>query len=171
MRTTKLLKKRKLAVTLGSALALLSITQNTALAANVDAPVVFTGLILETCVVNVSTPGLLAVSSDATTLSSSEAGGISAIASVVTNSANSTIEVIEPSAFTLAPNGADDNTTFSTSYQLTGATSTAILNGTASTPLDTGATTMTIDAAATKSTGTYGAGSYTLTATVRCVVP
>mgnify|MGYP007079538624 CR=1 FL=1 len=93
-----------------------------AFAANVDANATFAGTILDTCTVNVSTPGTLQASSDNTTLSSEETGGVTAVAAIVTNSTNSTVSVIAPVSFSSAPSGADTNTTFSTKYALTGAT-------------------------------------------------
>lgn len=134
---------------------------------NTDANAVFTGTILDTCTVTVPTPGLLGDSADATVLSSEEAGGQSAAAVLVTNSPRSSIQVIPPDAFTVAPAGSDADTTFATKYELDG----NAVSGLTSTLLGIGINNVTVDASATKGSGAFEGGAYTLTATVRCITP
>ncbi|MGJ8563400.1 MAG: hypothetical protein ACSHXY_07600 [Alphaproteobacteria bacterium] len=171
MRTSKTHKIHNFILKAGSILALFTAAQGPASAGNVDAQAIFSGIVLESCTVNISTPGTLGVSADGTTLTSEGIGGVSAIAAVITNSVNSTVEVVPPVAFTIAPEGAETNTTFSTNYALTGSTTATVGDGETATALNIGAHVMIVDAAATKSSGTYGAGAYTLVATVRCVAP
>lgn len=88
----------------------------------VDVGVLFSGLVTESCAVNVGTTGTLALSPDATSLSSENAGGIQGTAIVSTNGLGSTIEVVAPNSFLTGPATADTNTTFAANYDLSGAT-------------------------------------------------
>lgn len=144
-----------------------------AYAVDVDGQATFGGTILDSCVVNVTSGGTLGVSADKTLMASTEtgAGGVAAVAAVTTNSTNSTVQVINPVAFTLGPGDADTNTTFGTSYVLTGATTATENDGTTVTALGAGVTNMSLDSSATKSSGSFSAGTYSLVATIRCVTP
>ena len=144
-----------------------------AFAVDVDGQATFGGSILDSCVVNVTSGGTLGVSADKTLLASTEtgAGGVAAVAAVTTNSTNSTVQVINPVAFTLGPDDADTNTTFGTSYVLSGATTATENDGTTVTTLGTGVTNMSLDSSATKSSGSFAAGTYSLITTIRCVTP
>lgn len=134
-----------------------------------DTNTTFTGVIPPSCLVTISTPGLIGASSDQTVLSTEETGGLAAVAAVVTNSTTSTIQVIPPVAFSVAPASGNANTTFATSYDTTGVTVADVADGNTVTALNLGLTAMTIDASATKSSGTFDAGAYEFVATVRCV--
>lgn len=143
----------------------------TASAANIDADVAFTGTILDSCVVAVVSPGTLDASTDQTVLSSRVGSGQDGQATVTTNSTGSTIEVLAPTAFLVAPTGSDANTLFEAKYWLSGQTATADLDGTVATSLGLGLTNISVGGRATKSTGTYTAGAYSMLTTVRCVTP
>ena len=148
-----------------TALATTSLTTTAQAQTNTDVDAVFTGTILDTCTVTVPTPGLLGDSADATVLSSEEAGGQPAQAVLVTNSPRSSVQVLPPDSFTVAPAGSDANTTFATSYDLDGST----VSGLTSTVLGIGVNNLTVNASATKGSGAFEGGAYTLTATVRCI--
>lgn len=138
-------------------------------AANIDNDVTFTGSILESCSVTILTSGLLGVSSGQDALSSEEVGGLAATATIVTNSSNSSIRMVNPLDFTSAPSGASTNVSFDTNYLLVGTTVGSQSDGETETTLNFGLTTMTMNASATKSSGTLPTGDYTLTPTLRCI--
>jgi len=156
----------KLAHKIGLAgLTLITLNQS---AQAVDVGVLFSGLVAETCAVNVGTTGTLALSADATVLSSENAGGIQGTAVVTTNGLGSTIEVVAPSSFLTGPSTADTNTVFDANYDLSGATIVTNILNTVTTPLNLGTTTISMDATATKTVGSFSAGAYSLITTVRC---
>lgn len=141
-----------------------------AFAANIDDNAVFKGVIPESCTIQILTEGTLAASIDQATLSSQETGGTPATATITTNTSNSSVKVVAPTAFDFAPSGSDTNTTFSANYTLAGTTIAANVNGAVETDLNFGVAAMTVNAAATKSSGAYSGGQYEMTAIVRCVV-
>jgi hypothetical protein len=151
------------------ALALTALIAPSALA--VDQDVRFAGIVLDSCALVIGTNGVLGQSLDQTVLSSKETGGASGTVIVTTNSPNSTIEVIAPTSFDIAPANADANTVFTASYSLAGDTVLSEILGDSISPLGLGVTTATIDANATKESGTFDAGLYELVTTVRCTSP
>lgn len=174
MLKTKLMKTspRRLVKT-GLVMALSTTLSSAAFAGTTDGLVPFSGVVLDSCTVTVNTAGSLGINGTADTLSSEETGtgGLSAVAAVVTNSSNSSVSVLPPVTFDVAPTGSNTNTTFSTNYELVGTTNAIVGDGTTVTALNSGASVMTVNASAAKSVGTYDAGLYTMTATVRCVSP
>lgn len=126
---------------------------------------------LDSCTVNVTTPGTLGVSADQTSQSSENVGGIPVSAIITTNSTNSQIQVIAPSSFVVGPADADTNTVFATKYGLSGATTANDVNGTTLTALNSGINNMSVDASATKTSGAFSAGTYSMVATIRCSTP
>ena len=145
--------------------ATLLLSAGAAHAENIDSTATFSGVILDTCAVTIPTAGALGASGDATRLASDEAGGQSAQAQVVTNNPRSTLQVIAPTGFLVAPNGSDTNTTFEASHTIDGAVVEAGLTSL----LSVGVTQATIDASATKSEGAYEGGAYSMVVTVRCI--
>lgn len=167
MRKVSFISRTTLAI--GAALVCLGIGNNAAFADNIDNGVTFTGTIPESCTVTILTTGLLGVSAGQDALSSEEVGGLAATASIVTNSANSRVRMVNPTDFTSAPSGASSNVAFGTNYLLVGTTTGSQADGETETTLNTGLTTITINANATKSSGTLPTGDYTLTPTLRCI--
>ncbi|NNC38590.1 MAG: hypothetical protein EX271_01710 [Acidimicrobiales bacterium] len=151
--------------------AMVAVMAQSAHAVDVDGQAVFSGLILDSCTVNVLNPGLLGVATDQAKLSSEEIGGAPAAAAIVTNSNNSSVQVLPPLAFETAPVGSDVNTVFTTKYNLSGSTTADEPDGNNLTPLGLGASAMVVNAAAEKTEGTYNGGQYSFVTTVRCVTP
>ncbi len=129
---------------------------------------VFAAELLETCVVLVGTPGVLDLSSDGKTLSSSAGGlGLSADVTVTTTGTGFEIDISNPSSFATAPSGASSGATFSTHYDMTGVTSgIGILAGVTSL-LDIGVTVVDIDMEVSRPTG-FPAGTYLAQTVVTC---
>ncbi|MEM1380535.1 MAG: hypothetical protein AAGH41_07920 [Pseudomonadota bacterium] len=146
--------------------ALSALSTGTAMAQTAD--VLFNGTVGDACTVVADTNGTLALNGTSTVLASTETGGAAGTATVTTNNTTFTIEIDAISAFTTGPADADLNTVFATTYDASGATTATGVTGTTQTSLGQGVTTLSVDAEATKTSGTFSAGSYQLTATVRC---
>lgn len=135
---------------------------------------------LGTCTIVVETPGVLKVSPDLMTLSSTNPGGSSARARVTAQAGGGvpallcnlglplncfTLSVVQPAGFTIAPNAADPTLSFSGGWRTLGSSaalnllSAVILNGTHS---------LELDLTATKATGVFSAGTYQAQQTIRC---
>jgi hypothetical protein len=129
----------------------------------------FSGSILSTCVLVAGTPGIIAPNADFTGLSSHNGGGLASLVNVVTTGSGFDITTEAPTAFTLAPAGADTNTTFSSTYALSGSTTATEVDGATPATLNTGASLVTVNMAAAKSSGVFPASpTYTAVVTVRC---
>lgn len=128
----------------------------------------FDGTVSDSCTVVADSNGTLALNGLSTILSSTEAGGSAGAATVTTNNTTFSVSIDAITAFTTGPADADTNTTFATQYDASGATTASGVDGGTSTSLGLGVTTLSVDATATKSSGTFSAGTYQLTATVRC---
>lgn len=128
----------------------------------------FTGTVINSCILTVGTPGVMAPSSDYTVLGSKQAGGTSGVVTAVSTGTTFQVSVDAPSSFTLAPTGGNTSVSFATRYSGVGATNIGSTPGTTATALSSGVTVLTVDLAATKSTGVFTQGSYTAEAVVRC---
>ena len=138
-----------------------------AFAATVGAP--FSGAIPSTCILVAGTPGIIAPNADYTGMSSHNGGGLASLVTATATGSSFNITTEAPSAFTVAPAGANTGTTFSSSYALSGATTAAEANGATSRGLNTGISTVTVHMAAAKSGDVFPASpSYTAIVTVRC---
>ncbi len=133
--------------------------------------VTFNGTISDTCTVVAGSAGTLAASTDNTVIASSEAGGSAGTATVTTNSTSFEITLAAATAFDSAPASAAANTTFAAEFDASGATTASDVAAGVAQAAGSGTTNLSIDASATKSTGTYEAGSYSLTVTVTCATP
>lgn len=129
------------------------------------ADVVFTGALLNSCVLNLSTPGVLGQSSDGTTLTSELGNGVGAIMAVVAVGARPTLNVSAPTVTT--PAAFDGEATTAIRYQsLSGANqpyTTAPSSFRAGALLDT----VTFNARVQSATG-FASGLYTVRTTVTC---
>lgn len=132
------------------------------------ADVLFDGTVGDSCTVVADTNGTLGLNGDSTVLASTEAGGAAGAATITTNATSFSVSIDAITAFTTGPADADTNTTFATTYDASGATTASGVDGGTSTSLGNGVTTLAVNASATKSVGTFSAGTYQLTATVRC---
>ena len=140
-----------------------------ALAHGATAGALFSGSILSTCVLVAGTPGLITANGDYSEMSSHNGGGLASTVAATATGSSFEITTEAPSAFTLAPAGANTGTTFSSSYALSGATIAAEADGAVAGGLNIGLTTVTVHMAATKSGDAFPASlTYTATVTVRC---
>lgn len=128
----------------------------------------FTSTVASACVLTVGTPGVMAPSAGYSTLDTQEAGGTSSIVTVISTGATFSVSADAPTAFSVAPSGANDNLAFEAKYQGNGATTIGETLGSVSTLLGLGLTTLTLDLKATKSTGVFPQGLYTTEVVVRC---
>ena len=137
----------------------------TAIAATGNVP--FNGTVTDTCIVTVGSPGTIAPNTGYTVLGSKEAGGAAGTATILAtgNAFNLTAEA--PSAWTAAPASASA-ATFAAEYDLSGANTASNVAGGTGTTLAFGTTNVSVDLTATLPTGTYEAGTYAATVTVRC---
>lgn len=132
------------------------------------ADVIFNATVSDSCTVIADSSGTLGLNGTSTVLASTETGGSAGQATVTASTNTYNISIDTVSGFTTGPADADTNTTFSTSYDASGATSATGVDGATPTPLGTGVTTLAVNANATKTTGIFSSGTYALTATVRC---
>lgn len=137
-------------------------------AAAVTDTVIFNGNVISTCLITVGTPGVLSTNGAMNVLSSSEAGGVSGTATVVTTGTDFNLSTSAPSTFFLAPAGGDDDVSFATHYSASGVTSLLDVVGTVTSPLGLGLTNVDVDLSATKSAGVFPAGNYTAQVTLTC---
>ncbi|MBK8456991.1 MAG: hypothetical protein IPL47_07690 [Phyllobacteriaceae bacterium] len=133
----------------------------------VTANIPFNGTVTSTCVITVGTPGTIMPNAGFTVLGSQQAGGAQGTATILTTDTAFDASVDAPSSWSSAPGGAP-TTTFATEYDLSGATSASNVAGATTTALAAGTTSVGVDLTATASSGTYGAGTYTATAVLRC---
>ncbi|TJV01694.1 MAG: hypothetical protein E5Y12_20870 [Mesorhizobium sp.] len=131
--------------------------------------------IIGTCTIMVGASGTMTANPAIGILSSKQAGGSSASATVVANSLLCSIlnlldcysvSAPAPAAFSSAPSGGGTNVTFASVFRLDGAgvdnpgsVAQRVVNGTHG---------LQVDLTATKSSGIFPAGSYQGTVTVRC---
>lgn len=125
------------------------------------------GNVLSSCALTLGSNGVLAASTDATSLSSKNSGGAPAGLLLLATGAFK-LEVDTLSSFALAPtNGQPDSldVTFNTTgvTVVTGRAAGSALN------LSAGLTNVTIDTVATKSSGIFPAGAYRADVVTRCV--
>lgn len=129
------------------------------------ADVVFTGTLANSCVLNLSTPGVLGQASDGTTLTSETGTGVAAIMAVVAVGTRPTLSIGAPTL--TAPAAFNGSATTAIRYQaLSGATqgytssATSFLGGAL---LDT----ITFNARVQSASG-FASGAYTVRTTVTC---
>ncbi|MEM6849569.1 MAG: hypothetical protein AAF580_16130 [Pseudomonadota bacterium] len=130
--------------------------------------ILFNGTVAGACTIVTDNNGTLGLNGLSTVLASTETGGAAGQATVTTNDGSFSVSIDNITSFTTGPGDADTNTTFATTYDASGATTATGVTGSTSTSLGAGVTTLSVDASATKTSGTFSAGSYQLTATVRC---
>jgi hypothetical protein len=151
-------------LTLAAGMLLLSSAQ--AFAATAGA--LFSGAVTSTCVLTAGTPGIIAPNSDYTGLSSQNAGGLSSSVAALATGSSFKVSAIAPNTFLTAPADGNTNTSFASSYSLSGSTTASNVAGATQTPLNSGSATVSVNLAASKSSGNFSAGAYTAEVTVRC---
>jgi hypothetical protein len=129
------------------------------------AEVRLTGIVVNTCVLTLSTPGTLAASSDGVTLGSQELTGLPAVLAVISTGTRPTLNFTAPAI--TGPSGWTGTPTVSMAYtSLSGLNQAYTTSATQAQPaalLDT----LTINAKSVNSTG-YISGTYTIASTVTC---
>ena len=157
---------KKLVYTAAVVAAVFASAQANAATGNVQ----FDGTVAGTCVINVSNAGVLGVSTDFSTLGSSQAGGTPGSATVQTTDSSFKISLDTPSAWTSAPASGNANVAFSSAYSSTGSTTASNVEGSTMTPLNAGSHNVTINltAAKTVSGETFAPGSYQAQVVLRC---
>ncbi|MBB4657941.1 hypothetical protein [Parvularcula dongshanensis] len=131
----------------------------------------FTGTVLDSCTVIAGTPGVLGTANGNTLLSSEVVGGIPSLATVAATGLGYELSVEAPTAFDLAPAGAATGTTFSASFETSGATLVGRIVAGLTASVALGTTFLTVDAEAARPGDVFPAGAYAMTATVRCARP
>lgn len=131
-----------------------------------DAAVVsFTGTVVNLCVLTVSTPGILGLSADGKTLSSSETGGVKAIMAVVSAGTNPTIAFTAPTIS--GPAGAIGGSTTTMGFASPGGATQSHTGSATTYQMNRLLDTLTIDAQATNPAG-FATGLYTVATTATC---
>ena len=129
------------------------------------ATVSLSGLIPNICVLTLTTPGTLAISTDGTRLSSQESGGNAATLTVVAAGANPGIQFSAPSLN--PPGGWSGSPTNQISYTSPGGANQAYTSGASTYSMNRLLDTLTIQGRVTSADG-FIAGTYTLTSTATC---
>lgn len=127
--------------------------------------VVFIGNLLNSCVLNVTTPGVLGASTDGTMLSSETGTGVSAVLAVVAVGASPTLNFTAPAVTT--PAGFTGTTT--TSIRANALSGASHAYGSSAFSLTGGPLidTITINSRVTGTAG-FASGNYTVRSTVTC---
>lgn len=136
----------------------------TAMPANAS-DVVFTGTLVNSCVLNVATPGLLAATTDGTTLSSENSGGVAAVLAVVAVGTAPTLSFTAPTLTT--PTGFSGTPTTAIRYQAASGGSRAYTSSASSITAGALLDTLTINSRV-QNAGGFISGTYTVRTTVTC---
>lgn len=128
----------------------------------------FDGVVVASCVMTVSTPGVLGVSaSSGTEIGSEQAGGVAAVMSVVATAGAPTISFSAPT-LALAPGDYSGSPTVSLKYSSPGGANQAYTSAASQyTSTNALADTVTLNAKATDSAG-FAAGNYRIQTTATC---
>ena len=113
----------------------------------------FSGTVVSTCFLTAGTPGVIALNADYTSMSSTNTGG--------------SVSTVIFKVSTDAPTGVSADT-LSSSYALSGATTSASVSGSTQTLLNAGNTAVSVNMSAIKTSGNFAAGAYIGLVTVRC---
>lgn len=127
--------------------------------------VTFTGLVVNACVLTLSTPGLLGTSADGTQLSSEESGGTAAILAVVSTGSTPSLSFSAPTLS--GPPGWTGSPIVSVKMSALSGATQAWTASSFTTRLSQLLDTLTINGRAVNSGG-FASGSYTLATTVTC---
>lgn len=129
------------------------------------ADVVFTGALINSCVLNLSTPGVLGQSSDGSTLTSETGTGVAAIMAVVAVGSRPTLNVSAPTLTT--PAAFDGSAVTSIRYQALSGTTQPYTQSATSFTAGALLDTLTFNARVQSATG-FASGTYTVRTTVTC---
>lgn len=129
------------------------------------AVVTFTGTVLNSCVLSVTTPGLLTTSNAGTTLGSEEAGGVNAIMSVIATGSTPTITFAAPTL--TGPSASTADATKEVGFNAQSGTSQGYAPSPLSYPLSRLTDTVTVKGRVTNPNG-FVSGTYGLSMVVTC---
>ena len=129
------------------------------------ADVVFTGALVNSCILNVSTPGVLGPSSDGQTLSSETGTGVAAILAVIAVGSAPTLSFTAPALTT--PAGFSGTATTAIRYQSLSGRTQAYTTGASTMTGGTLLDTVTINSRVQSPTG-FASGLYTVRTVVTC---
>lgn len=127
----------------------------------------FSGTIADTCVITMGSNGTIVPNAGYNQLSSTFAGGAAGTATILATGGGQNVSATAPAAFTSDPGGTA-GTTFSSTYDLSGATTATGVAGATTTNLNAGTTNVAVDLTAIHPGGTFGAGTYTATVVLTC---
>lgn len=129
------------------------------------ATITFTGAVANTCVINISTPGVLAMAAAGTTLSSEEALGTNAILAVIATGTAPQLQFTLPVLGGPAASIAAASTQMA--YTSPGGAAQAYTPSASNYTMNRLLDTITVKAKATNSDG-FASGTYTISSTVTC---
>jgi hypothetical protein len=123
------------------------------------------GIVLNTCLLTVTTPGVLAAGASGTRLSSEELGGLPAILAVISTGTMPTLNFSAPGL--TGPSGWNGSPVVSIRYHSANGVTQAYTSDASSARAGALLDTFTINAQATNSSG-FLTGTYTVASTVTC---
>ena len=129
------------------------------------ATVTFTGAVVNTCIINISTPGTLGLAASGTTLSSEELGGVNSLLAVIATGSAPEIQFTAPQLG--GPAGSIATATKMIAYSSLGGAAQAYTASSSSYTMNRLLDTVTIKGKATNTDG-FASGTYTITSTVTC---
>lgn len=148
-----------------SIVALLATTAVTFASPAAAANVGFTGAVVNLCVLTLTTPGVLASSTDGKRLGSDETGGVAATVNIVATGTNPTINFTAPSLS--APNGAAGGMTKAIAYTSPGGANQAFTSGASSYAMNRLLDVITVHGHVDSASG-FASGTYSLSSTATC---
>lgn len=120
-----------------------------------------------TIIVN-NTPGTMRQNVDTTILASSQAGGRPARARIIATNSRYRASISAPSGFSVFPNQGNHNTEFSASFSSRGATNFLSVPAGVDRRIRRGVSRIRINMSAKRLSGSFPAGQYAATVTLRC---
>ena len=115
-----------------------------------------------------NTPGLMRQNADTTILASTQAGGQSARAQIIATRSSYRASIDAPSGFSFFPNQGNNNTEFSASFSSSGATQFLSTPDNVERKIKKGTSDIKVHMSARRLNGSFPAGNYAATVTLRC---
>jgi hypothetical protein len=129
------------------------------------ATVTFTGAVVNTCVINISTPGTLGLAASGTTLSSEETGGLNSVMAIIATGSAPQIQFAAPQL--TGPAGSIAAATHQIAYTSPGGAAQTYTASSSVYTMSRLLDTLTVKAKATNVDG-FASGTYTITSVVTC---
>lgn len=129
------------------------------------ATVTFSGSVVNTCVINISTPGTLGLATSGTTLSSEEVGGVNSLLAVIATGSTPQISFTAPAL--TGPAASITTATKMISYSSPGGAAQAYTASNSTYTMNRLLDTLTVKATATNTDG-FASGNYAISSTVTC---